>query len=77
MSRRVYAPGTGPFAGTRSCKLPKWWPEPRNPPHKEDCEGCRALVDSIGWYKPGYCGPDCLVRRYRFGRASREDGRWV
>lgn len=36
---------------------------------KADCDGCRALVDELGRYEPGFCGPLCLMRRVRDGEA--------
>lgn len=35
------------------------------PVRKPDCPGCVALVDDLGRFTPGFCGPDCAVRADR------------
>jgi hypothetical protein len=55
-------------------------PRPKyDPPVKEDCPGHVAGRDEIGRYPIGDCGPDCLLRRYRLGRAvwDAKENRWT
>lgn len=48
-------------------------------PEKKDCPGHVAGRDEIGRYPIGDCGPDCLLRRYRLGRAvwDAKNARWT
>lgn len=52
-------------------------PPDAEPPRKTDCPGHIAGRDSIGRLPVGDCGPDCLMRAYRLGRARWTGSKWV
>lgn len=48
-----------------------------DPPRKTDCPGHVAGRDDLGRYPVGDCGPGCLMRAFRLGRARWQGGRWI
>lgn len=84
MSTRAPGPFTG-YGRARRSQPPRLGSVPGStveirevgPPRKTDCPGHIAGRDSVGRYPVGDCGPDCLIRAYRLGRARLEGGRWV